>query len=315
MNQNLKTQLKKRLFQTLIILLGISFISFLLVYLSPTDPVRAMFAASGQIPSDQMLEEMRTELGLNRPFLVQYFDWLFSCFKGDFGTSLSQGKPVASLLLDRLGPTIKLTLLSLFMMILMAIPIGVLSAIYQNKLIDNIMRFITFIQISMPNFWFGLILMYVVGLKLGLVNVASSKMDLEKMLLPAFTLAFAMAGKYARQVRASVLEELNQDYVIGAKSRGVSDASILWKHIIPNATLPLITLLGLSIGSLLGGTAVVEVIFSYPGLGSLAVNAITSMDQALVQGFVLWISLAYMLVNILVDISYDYLDPRIRKGA
>ncbi len=304
----------KRLIQLIFSLFGISLISFLLIYLSPTDPVRAMFAVSGSIPSEEILEQMRNELGLNRPFYIQYFDWLVSCLQGDFGNSLSQGEPVLQLLLSRLGATLKLTLLSLFFMIVMAVPLGVISALNHNKLVDYVMRFITFIQISMPNFWVGLLLLYFVALQWGLVDVVSADMGIEKMILPALTLAIAMAGKYARQIRASILEELDQDYVIGARARGLSEVTILWKHVIPNAMLPLITLLGLSTGSLLGGTAVVEIIFSYPALGSLAISAITAMDYPLIQGFVLWIALVYMMVNIIVDISYEFLDPRLRKG-
>ncbi len=311
----LSRKIFSRLLQLIAALFGISLISFLLIYLSPVDPVRAMFAVSGQIPSEELLAEMRIELGLHRPFIVQYLDWLSHCLQGDFGTSLSHGQPVSELLLKRLWPTISLTFLSMFIMVILALPLGLLSALNQNNFIDTFTRFITFIQISMPNFWVGLLLMYFVALKLGLVNVVSTEMGLEKMFLPALTLAIAMAGKYARQVRASILEEMNQDYVIGARSRGLSERVILWKHIIPNAMLPLITLLGLSIGSLLGGTAVVEIIFSYPALGSLAISAITAMDYPLVQGFVLWIALVYMLVNIIVDISYEYFDPRLKKGA
>ncbi len=311
----LKNKWFHRIIQLIISLFGISIISFLLIYLSPVDPVRAMFAVSGSIPSEEILEQMRTELGLNRPFYIQYFDWLINCLQGDFGTSITHGQPVSELLLKRLVPTINLTLLSMLFMIMIALPLGILSAINQNKIIDNVMRFITFIQISMPNFWVGLLLMYFVALKLGIVNVYSAEMGFEKLFLPSLTLAFAMGGKYARQVRASILEELSQDYVIGARSRGISEREILWKHVMPNALLPLITLLGLSIGSLLGGTAVVEIIFSYPALGSLAISAITAMDYPLIQGFVLWIALVYMLVNIIVDISYEYIDPRLRRGA
>lgn len=314
----MKEFLKKiapRIGQMLITLLGISFISFLLQYVSPTDPVRAMYAVTGQIPAEEILEQVREEMGLNRPFLVQYFDWLFGCMQGDFGTSYSQNAPVSQLLAARLMPTIKLALLSLVMMMAMAIPLGMISAVYQNRPIDYIVRGITFVQISMPNFWVGILLLYYLGVKLGWVSVVSTSMGLDKMFLPALTLAIAMSGKYARQVRTALLEEMNQDYVAGARARGVSERQILWKHIVPNAMLPLITLLGLSLGSLLGGTAVVEIIFSYPALGSLAIQAITAMDYPLVQGFVLWIAMAYMVVNIIVDISYEYLDPRLKRGA
>lgn len=310
-----KRQLCKRLFQIVIVLLGISFLSFLLIYLAPGDPVRAMFAVSGSIPSEEYLEEIREKMGLNRPFLLQYGSWLARCLKGDFGTSYTHGQPVTKLLAARVAPTIELTLLALAMMLIMAIPLGVLSALYQNRPLDYIIRAATFFSISMPNFWVGLLLLYFVALKLGWLPVVSTGMGIQKMLMPAFTLGFAMAGKYSRQVRAAVLEELNQDYVSGARARGLNESLILWRHVIPNAMLPLITLLGLSLGSLLGGTAVVEIIFSYPALGSLAISAITAMDYPVIQGFVLWISLIYMVVNLAVDISYNLIDPRLRKGS
>ena len=310
-----KRQLLKRLLQIVIVLVGISFLSFLLIYLAPGDPVRAMFAVSGSIPSEEAMGEIREKMGLNRSFLVQYGSWLLNCIRGDFGISYTNGQPVTQLLAARVAPTVQLTLLSLAMMMVMAIPLGVISALHQNRPLDYVIRGATFFSISMPNFWVGLLLLYFVALKLGWLPVVSTGMGLQKMLLPAFTLGFAMAGKYSRQVRAAVLEELNQDYVSGARARGLTESVILWRHVIPNAMLPLITLLGLSLGSLLGGTAVVEIIFSFPALGSLAISAITSMDYPVIQGFVLWISLIYMVVNLGVDISYNLLDPRLRKGA
>ncbi len=310
----LKSRLFNRFIQVIVALFGISLISFLITYLSPVDPVRAMFAVSGQIPSEEMLQQMRIELGLNKPFYIQYVNWFMNCIHGDFGTSFTHGEAVSKLLLARLLPTINLALLASVIMIMLALPLGILSAVNHNSKVDYALRFVSFIQISMPNFWVGLLLLYFFALKLGLVSVVSSSMGFEKIFLPALTLALAMSGKYARQVRTSILEELNQDYVIGARSRGISERVILWKHILPNAMLPLITLLGLSLGSLLGGTAVVEVIFSYPALGSLALSAIKSMDYPLIQGFVLWIALVYMTVNIIVDVFYEYLDPRLRKG-
>ncbi len=311
----MKRQLAKRLTQIIIVLLGISFMSFLLVYLAPGDPVRAMFAVSGNIPSEEVMAEIREEMGLNRPFLMQYASWLKNCLQGDFGISYSQGKPVAQMLASRVWPTLYLAFLSLAMMVVMAVPTGVISALYQNRPIDYVMRSGTFLGISMPNFWVGLLLLYLIGVKLKLLPVVAVGMGFKKMILPAFTLAFAMAGKYARQVRAAILEEMNQDYVSGALARGLSESTVLWRHVIPNAMLPLLTMLGLSLGSLLGGTAVVEVIFSYPALGSLAIAAIIAMDYPLIQGYILWVALIYMLVNLAVDISYSFLDPRLRKGV
>ena len=309
----MKRNIGRRLAHILLVLLGVSFLSFLLMYVSPGDPVRAMYAVSGSIPSEEVLEQTREELGLNDPFLIQYGNWVANCLRGDFGTSYSKGEAVATLLMERVWPTIQLALLSLVIMVLVAVPIGVYSALRQNTILDYILRGTTFISISMPNFWVGLLLLYVVAMKLGWLPVVSNQMNFQRLILPAVTLAIAMAGKYARQVRAAILEELRQDYVAGARARGLSEGRVLWRHVLPNAVLPLITMLGLSLGSLLGGTAVVEVIFSYPALGSLAISAITSRDYPLIQGYVLWIALIYMAVNLVVDLSYHRLDPRLRK--
>ena len=246
---------------------------------------------------------------------MQYLSWLTDCLHGDFGTSYSLNRPVAELLLARLGPTLKLAFASLVLMLLVSVPLGILSAVHKGGVIDYIVRGLTFLGVSLPNFWVGLLLLYVFGVVLGVLPVVSSGQGFDRLILPAVTLAFAMMGKYTRQVRTAFLEELNQDYVTGARCRGIKERVILWRHVLPNAMLPLITMLGLSLGSLLGGTAVVEVIFSYPGLGSLAVDAITSMDYSLIQGYVLWIALIYMVLNLLVDISYSLLDPRIKKGG
>ena len=310
-----KSGLLKRILQIVIVLFGISFLTFGLTYMAPGDPVRAMYAASGTIPSEEILDQTREALGLNEPFLTQYLNWLTDCLHGDFGTSYSLNRPVAELLLARLGPTLKLSFASLILMLLVSVPLGILSAVHKGGVIDYIVRGLTFLGVSLPNFWVGLLLLYVFGVKLGVVPVGASGQGFDRLILPAVTLAFAMMGKYTRQVRTAFLEELNQDYVTGARCRGIKASTMLWRHVLPNSVLPLITMLGLSLGSLLGGTAVVEVIFSYPGLGSLAVDAITSMDYSLIQGYVLWIALIYMVLNLLVDLSYGLLDPRIKKGG
>lgn len=309
-----KKDVSKRLLQIVIVLFGISFLSFGLLYMAPGDPVRAMYAAGGTIPDEEILNQTREALGLNEPFFVQYGNWLRNCLQGDFGTSYSLNRPVGELILSRLWPTLKLSFLSLALMLLVSVPLGMSAALHKGGIFDYILRFFTFLGVSLPNFWVGLMLLYVFAVKLELLPVVSSGQGFDRLILPAVTLAFAMTGKYTRQVRAAFLEELKQDYVTGARCRGIPGSVILWRHILPNAVLPLLTLLGLSMGSLLGGTAVVEVIFSYPGLGSLAVNAIASRDYALVQGCVLWIALIYMTINLLIDISYTFLDPRIKKG-
>ena len=310
-----KVGLCKRLLQILIVLFGISFLTFGLTYIAPGDPVRAMYAASGSIPSEEILDQTREALGLNKPFLTQYWNWLTGCLQGGFGTSYSYSRPVVQLMTARLWPTLKLALASLALMLAVAVPSGILAATHRGGVADYLIRGITFLGVSLPNFWVGLMLLYIFAVKLEILPVVSAGQGFQKMILPAVTLAFAMAAKYTRQVRTAFLEELNQDYVIGARCRGIKESVILWRHVLPNSVLPLITMLGLSLGNLLGGTAVVEVIFSYPGLGSLAVDAITSMDYSLIQGYVLWIALIYMLLNLIVDISYGLMDPRIKEGG
>ena len=305
-------KLVSRLLQMLIVLIGISILTFLLTYLSPGDPVRNMYTSAGIMPTEELIQKTREEMGLNDPFVTQYIRWIGNCLKGDFGKSYSLNKPVVTLLSQRLWPTLKLTLMSMLLMLIVSVPLGVLSAVYKNKPIDYIVRAITFFGVSIPNFWVGMLLILLFAVKLGLLHVVSSGGTFKDLILPAVTLAIAMSAKYTRQVRTAVLEELSSDYVTGARARGEKESRILWRNVFPNSLLPLITMLGLSIGSLLGGTSVVEVIFSYPGLGNLAVNAITSADYFLVQGYVLWVSVIYMVINLLVDISYNYIDPRMR---
>ena len=307
-----RKQIASRLLQMLIVLIGISILTFLLTYISPGDPVRNMYLAQGVMPDEAEVAQLREQMGLNDPFLTQYFRWLGNCLKGDFGTSFALQKPVTTLLLSRLWPTLKLALVSMVLMIVISVPLGVLSAVHKDKPIDYIVRALTFFGVSVPNFWVGLLLMLLFAVRLRILPVVSSGGSLKDLILPAVTLAIAMSAKYTRQVRTAVLEELSSDYVIGARARGVKESKILWGNVFPNSLLPLITMLGISIGSLLGGTSVVEVIFSYPGLGNLAVSAITSYDYYLIQGYVLWVSIIYMLINLLVDISYNYVDPRMR---
>ena len=281
-----KKQIIKRLLQIVIVLIGISFITFALTFMSPGDPVRNMYTATGVMPTEEMVQETREELGLNDPFLVQYTRWLKNCLKGDFGKSYSLNKPVTELLAARLWPTLKLTLMAMILMLVISVPLGMLSAIYKDKWIDYLVRGITFLGCAMPNFWVGLLLMLAFCVYINAFPVISSAGDFKSLFLPALTLAIAMSSKYTRK--------------------------IIWGNVFPNSLLPLITMFGLSIGSLLGGTSVVEVIFSYPGLGNLAVSAITSSDYNLIQGYVLWLALIYMVINLIVDASYVYIDPRMR---
>lgn len=309
-----RKQLLTRIGQILFVLLGISFITFALVMLAPGDVVRQMIAGNEDIiVSQHEIEALRHELGLDKPFIFQYLDWLGRALQGNLGFSYMMKKPVTEALMEGLPGTITLSLASLLMMLVVSIPAGIYSAVRRGGVIDNIVRVCTFMGVSMPGFWVGLILLWLFGLKLDLLPIVGGEVTLENLILPSLTLAIAMASKYTRQVRTAILEELNQDYVVGARARGMSESHILWKEVLPNALLPLITLLGLSLGNLLGGAAVIEMVFAWPGLGRMAIEAITYRDFQLVQGVVVWIALMYMVINLLVDISYNYLDPRLRK--
>ena len=311
-----KKQLLSRLGQIILVLLGISFITFALVMLAPGDVVRQMIAGNEDIIVSQAeIDALRAELGLDKPFFFQYLDWLGRALQGNLGFSYMVKKPVVEALMEGLPGTIVLSLASLIMMMVVAIPAGIYSAVKRGSMVDNIVRGFTFMGVSMPGFWVGLMLLWIFGLKLGLLPIVGGRVSPETLVLPALTLGIVMAAKYTRQVRATVLEELNQDYVVGARARGMSESHILWKEVLPNAMLPLITLLGLSFGNLLGGAAVVEIVFSWPGLGYLAVQSIIYRDFQLVQGIVLWIALMYMVINLIVDISYNHLDPRLRKAG
>lgn len=309
-------QLLGRIGQIVLVLLGISFITFALVMLSPGDPVRQMIAGNEDIVvSQQEVEALRHELGLDKPFIFQYLDWLGRAVQGNFGFSYMVKKPVIEELMHSLPATVILAVASTVFMLLVSIPAGIYSAVKHNSWFDYMVRGLTFVGVSVPNFWMGLMLLWIFGLKLGLLPIVGGRVSPETLVLPALTLGIVMAAKYTRQVRATVLEELNQDYVVGARARGMSESHILWKEVLPNAMLPLITLLGLSFGNLLGGAAVVEIVFSWPGLGYLAVQSIIYCDFQLVQGIVLWIALMYMVINLIVDISYNHLDPRLRKAG
>lgn len=282
--------------------------------LAPGDVVRQMIAGNEDIIVSQAeIDALRAELGLDKPFFFQYLDWLGRALQGNLGFSYMVKKPVVEALWEGLPGTVLLSLASLFMMMVVSIPAGIYSAVKRGSIVDNIVRIFTFMGVSMPGFWVGLMLLWIFGLKLDLLPIVGGEIGLETLIMPSLTLAIAMASKYTRQVRTAILEELHQDYVVGARARGMTESHILWKEVLPNAMLPLITLLGLSLGNLLGGAAVIEMVFQWPGLGRLAIEAITYRDFQLVQGVVVWIALMYMVINLVVDMSYNHLDPRLRK--
>lgn len=244
--------------QIIVILIGIGFITFAFTMLSTEDIAKQLITGSEDIiVSQEEIDAVKKELGLDKPFIMQFLDWLYHAAQGDFGFSYMSKKPVVDKIMECLPATIYLTLVSLGMMLVISIPMGIFSAVHRNKTVDYLVRGATFLGSSIPGFWVGLMLLWLFGLKLGWFPIISTSIGIKTVILPALTLAISMASKYTRQVRSTILEELHQDYVIGARARGMSEFHILFKEVLPNAVLPLITIFGLSMGSLLGGSAVV----------------------------------------------------------
>ncbi|WP_160676422.1 nickel ABC transporter permease [Clostridium sp. C8-1-8] len=301
----------KRLLYVIPVLLGITFLTFMLTYLSPGDPAELMLSATGVTPSPELIQKVREGMGLNKPFIAQYIHWLTGMISGDFGSSYKYNKPVLDLILLTLPATFKLAGVTILMTIIIALPLGIVSALYKNKLLDNIIRGISFLGISLPAPWIGLILMYIFALKLKVLPVMGNS-QWTSIILPSAAMTTLLASRYTRQIRTAILEEISQEYVIGAMARGIKGRAIILKHVLRSSLFSIITLLGVSFGVLLGGAVIVETIFSWPGVGKLAIEAIFNRDYPLIQGYVVWMTVIYMLINMLVDISYYILDPRIR---
>lgn len=305
----------KRILQLIPILIGITFLSFAMMRVAGSDVVNEMYANRGTEVSQEIIDAKKAELGLDQPFLVQYVRWFGGLLKGDMGKSYVTGEAVFQTFLSKLPATLLLAAMSIFMTVLISVPLGILAAVRHDKIIDVMLRFCSFIGNAMPNFFVGMLLMQILSIKLGLLPVISTGVNIRSALMPTLTLAISMSAKYMRQVRATVLEELNKDYVQGAKARGVRDSVILWKNVMRSSLLTIITLLALSIGSLLGGTAIIESIFMWDGVGKLAVDAINMRDYPLIQAYVMWMAIIYVLVNLSTDLLYHHLDPRIRLGV
>lgn len=310
----MKKYIIKRLLQLIPILLGITILSFVLMQSSAMDAVDVMEQNTGSAMSEEQKEKAREELGLDKSLPEQYIVWLKGVLSGDMGTSFVSGQPVFSTFVSKLPATIALAITSVLLTVLISIPLGILSAVKQNGFWDYLIRFLSFIGNSLPNFFVSLLLIYFFSLKLGWFPVMGSGQGWKSIILPTLTLALAMASKYTRQVRATVLEELNKEYVQGARARGVQENKILYFSVLKASMLTIVTLLALSIGSLLGGTAIVESIFMWDGVGKMAVDAITMRDYPVIQAYVIWMAVIYVMVNLITDILYCYLDPRIRIG-
>lgn len=300
----------KRLLQLIPILFGVTFITFALLYLAPGDPAQSKLLGEGNVVTGEALETAREFMGLNDPFIVQYLNWLKGVLRGDLGNSYRDGTEVITKLEHAAIPTLQLTIWSMFITLFISVPLGILTAVKKGGIIDTFIRFLTFIGNSIPNFMISLLLIYFLCLKLGLLPIVTSK-NCKGLIMPVTTLVIMQSSKFISQIRAEVLEQLNMEYVLSARVRGLRETTILYKNVLHNSMITIITMIGLSVGTLLAGTAVIETIFSWPGLGKLAMDAISNRDYPVIQGFVILIATVYVVINLLTDICCRILDPRI----
>jgi peptide/nickel transport system permease protein len=306
----------RRLLHMIPVLLIVTLFVFSLLHLTPGDPAVTML---GQEATPEAVAALRARLGLDDPLPVQYVRWLFSAVQGDLGRSIHSNQPVTEAVLERLPVTVQLAVMSIIIALIIAIPVGIISAIRRNSFIDSGATTLALAGVAIPNFFLAVVLIYVFSVQLGLTRVSGYTPFTEdplsnfgSMILPSITLGTALAAIIMRLTRSSLLEVLDEDYVRTARAKGLKQASVIRTHALKNALIPVVTIVGLQIGALLGGTVITETIFSLPGIGRLIVSSIFRRDFPLVQGAVLFVALAFLFTNLIVDLLYAYLDPRIR---
>lgn len=310
-SKRMRRSIIRRVLQFIPVLLGITFLAFLLIYLSPSDPVSVRMSAGGISVSPEIMESMRRSMGLDRPLLVQYGDWLWNILHGNMGKSYITDADVLDQILKALPYTLKMAGASLLLTLCISIPVGILTAAMQNSKFDYVVRVMAFVGNALPNFIIALCLMFIFSYRLGWIPVLATTKPIG-LILPALTLALVMSSRYIRQIRAAMLDELGKGYVVGLRSRGLSETTILYKNVLKNIMVTVITLTGISLGSLLGGTVIVETVFTWPGLGSLIMEGISQRDYPVVQAVIVWMASAFMVVNLLTDISYTVFNPKIK---
>ncbi|MDX1811252.1 MAG: ABC transporter permease [Gammaproteobacteria bacterium] len=299
-----------RLASAAIVVFGVTSLVFFMIHFIPGDPVEVMLGESARV-ADR--ENLRHALGLDRPLLAQWLDYLYHIARFDLGESLHSKQPIIDILIARLPATLELTLVALLFAILIALPLGIMAALHKNTAWDRSAMTVSLLGVSIPNFLMGPLLILLFSMYLGWLPVSGRDAP-ESVILPALTLGTAMAAILSRMVRATLLEVINEDYIRTARAKGLSRFRVILLHAMPNTMLPIITLLGLQLGALLAGAVITEVVFSWPGIGQLTIDAIHTRDYPLVQSCVLLISLSYVLVNIVTDVLYSVLDPRVRLG-
>ena len=298
----------RRLALTVPVLLGVATLVFALIHLVPGDPAEAMLGESAPAAD---LAELRTKLGLDKPLLVQYQAYVLGLARGNLGTSFRYNTPVAREIGQRLGRTAQLALAAMAVSILVALPLGVLGALYRGQWIDQVATTVSLLGVAMPNFWLGPLLAIVFAVSLGWLPVSGTG-TWQHLVLPAVTLGGALAALLARMTRATLIDELRELYVLAARARGVSSARAVISHALRNSLIPVVTIIGLQLGAVLTGTIITETIFAWPGVGRLLIQAISFRDYPLVQGCILFIATTYVTMNLLVDLVYGWIDPRIR---
>ncbi len=308
----------RRLLSSVCVLLCTSILVFTLLRLSPGDPVDIMFGPSQGFKSREMVSEetrnrIREELGFNKPLPVQYFNWLRRIIHLDFGYSFRSRQPIVKEILYRLPATIVLAFFAFVIEVVLTILFGVLSAVKAESLLDHIIRLGTVLFSAVPGFWLGLLFLLLFAVKLNWVSVGSA-VNFKQILLPAITLALVISPQKIRVLRASMLSELSSSYIIFGKAKGLSDRRLILLHAFRNAVLPVLTLLGMSLSGLLGGSVIIETIFSYPGIGKYMIDSIYARDYPVIQAYVLLATVIVVGINLIVDISYTILDPRVRIG-
>lgn len=310
----------RRMLTVIPVLLVMSVLIFSLVHLAPGDPVLVILGSSEQANLDPaMIQAVREELNLDAPLHVQYFRFLRGVLHADFGRSFQLRKPVLEIILSRMPATIQLTIASTLISLILSLPLGIVSAIRRNSLIDHFSMTFAVIGLSIPNFWFGLILILFFAVELGwLPSFGIGYWDeglgsvLSHLILPSLTLGLSMMAMVTRMTRSTLLEVINEEYIRTARAKGLAEGRVIYKHALRNALIPVITVVGMQFGTLLGGAIITETIFAWPGMGRLMINAILRRDFPMVQGLTLIFTAAFVFVNLLVDITYSFLDPRIR---
>ena len=305
------SHLVRRCAQFIPVFFGITVLSFTLIHLAPSDPVSVRLSLGGIAVDPVTAAQMRTEMGLDRPLPIQYGDWLMRFLHGDMGISYRSDRPVAAMLLQALPYTLAIAASAMLLTLLISLPLGIAIAAYRNSALDCIVRFLTFIGNAVPSFIVGILLMFLFSYQLGWIPVLAGNSPIG-MVLPTAALALIMSARYIRQIRAATLDELAKDYIVGLRARGITERRILFGNVLKNIMGVVITLTAISVGSLLGGVVIIETLFSRPGVGSLLMTAINSRDYPVIQAAVVWMVLAYFVVNLLADLSYRRFNPRVR---